>query len=236
MLGKEVYIGIIFYINMSIIVRSNSSYNGNNNVGDFPPGPVKNVNITPTYNSIKITVTKPDDTIINGITLSVFSYLRCVLKKNDMPLNVKDGINITVHSDQFNDGSYIITFNNLDHSSKYYIRFFTFSTNNQCNDSEEMIYETYTPEKPISSILNDNDWDTIIKVAESGQAQKYWKVGDEVDIQLSGTYNIKCTMQIWGFNHFNKVNNGNNKDNILFGCKDIYIMEQKKFLLKILML
>ena len=209
------------------IIKNVSSGNGDINIGNYPPGPVKNVNLSPTHNSIKVTMTQPDNTVINSLTLSIFSYLICVLKKDNIPSNIDDGTSITVYSNQFSNGSYSITYNNLDYSSKYYIRFFTFSTNNECNNSGEMIYEVSTQE-PISTILNDNDWETVIKVAESGQAENYWDIGDEIELQLSGVYNITCTMQIWGFNHFNNPRFGGNtyNDNICFGCKDIYIKEK----------
>ena len=43
--------------------------------------------------------------------------------------------------------------------------------------------DVFTP----SFTLNDNSWDVISKVSESGQAANYWSVGDRKEITLNGT-------------------------------------------------
>ena len=72
----------------------------------------------------------------------------------------------------------------------------------------------------IKPVLKDNDWSTIIEVANRREGQNYWNIGDEIDIILSGKYCETVTLQIWDFNHFDKSDN-TGKANILFGMKDL---------------
>lgn len=52
----------------------------------------------------------------------------------------------------------------------------------------------------------DSDWATIAELSESGQAQKYFKVGDERTIEL--TTGEEITLVILGFDHDNLVSGG----------------------------
>ena len=79
----------------------------------------------------------------------------------------------------------------------------------------------------IKPILKENDWSTIIEVANKGKAQNYWKVGDEMNLVLYGKYNETVTLQIWDFNHFDK-SDGSGKANICFGMK--HLMKDKEFM------
>ena len=211
---------------MSVLVEkiAKNGISGEIENGNYPPGAMKNVSFTRTIDTIQVSATQPENTIINGLTLSVFSYVVCVLKRGSIPSGINDGKSVTVNSSEFINKSCTILYDNLSEQTKYYIRFFTFSTNDECNNSAEMIYECSTT-KPLSPTLGDNDWETVIRIAEAGNAQDYWNIGDEIELTLSGKYNITCTMQIWGFNHFNGMHQ-NNHDNICFGCKDIYIREK----------
>ena len=214
---------------MSVLVEkiAKNGISGEIENGNYPPGAMKNVSFTRTIDTIQVSATQPENTIINGLTLSVFSYVVCVLKRGSIPSGINDGKSVTVNSSEFINKSCTILYDNLSEQTKYYIRFFTFSTNDECNNSAEMIYECSTT-KPLSPTLGDNDWETVIRIAEAGNAQDYWNIGDEIELTLSGKYNITCTMQIWGFNHFSNPRFGGNtyNDNICFGCKDIYIREK----------
>ena len=77
----------------------------------------------------------------------------------------------------------------------------------------------------IKPVLKENNWSNIIEVANKCEAQNYWKICDEIDIQLSGYFDETVTLQIWDFNHFDK-SDGNGKANILFGMK--HLMKNKQ--------
>lgn len=63
----------------------------------------------------------------------------------------------------------------------------------------------------VSTILNDNDWETISAVATAGLAQNYWSVGDTKQITINGTIgnttfsNLSVWAFILGFNHNSSV-------------------------------
>jgi len=65
--------------------------------------------------------------------------------------------------------------------------------------------------------LRTATWDQIAAAAESGNAQDYWNVNDEIDVQL--TTGEILTLQIYGFNHDNLVAGG--KAGITFGMKNL---------------
>ena len=75
---------------------------------------------------------------------------------------------------------------------------------------------------PISNILNDNSWADISTIAQAGEGDLYWDVGDCKEITLNGKVgdyltlsNKKMCVFILDFNH--KMN-GSDENNIIFGC------------------
>ena len=72
----------------------------------------------------------------------------------------------------------------------------------------------------IKPILKDNTWEQIIAASETNSIPSTWKVGDEIDLTLSGKYNETVTLQIWDFNHYDK-SDGSGKANICFGMKNL---------------
>ena len=53
----------------------------------------------------------------------------------------------------------------------------------------------------LSPTLAENSWKMIARASEEGIANTLWKVGDEIDVVLSGDYKGSITMQIAGFGH-----------------------------------
>ena len=72
----------------------------------------------------------------------------------------------------------------------------------------------------VDPILKNNTWEQIAAASESGIASSLWKVGDEIDLTLSGDFNETVTLQIWDFNHFDK-SDGSGKAGICFGMKNL---------------
>ena len=84
--------------------------------------------------------------------------------------------------------------------------------------------------KTISTTLDNNDWDTIVKVAALGRASEFWKLGDIKNITIGGTV---YAAQIIGFD-FDDIDNtdsmygnaayngGSNKAGITFRLRDKY--------------
>lgn len=78
----------------------------------------------------------------------------------------------------------------------------------------------------IKPILNDNTWREIIWASENNCIPDTWKIGDEIDLTLSGYFDEVVTLQIWDFNHYDK-SDGTGKAHILFGMKDLMIYTMK---------
>ncbi len=68
----------------------------------------------------------------------------------------------------------------------------------------------------VDSILNNNSWETIKKISDSGTGSNYWSVGDRKEVVLDGTVghltlsNYTTYAFIIGFNH-NAELEGNNR-------------------------
>ena len=92
------------------------------------------------------------------------------------------------------------------------------------NNDSGMIYSAAVVE--IDPVLKNNTWEQIASASESGNIPSTWKVGDEIDITLSGTFNETVTLQIWDFKHFDK-SDGSGKAGIVFGMKNLMKDYQK---------
>lgn len=68
----------------------------------------------------------------------------------------------------------------------------------------------------VDSVLNNNSWETIRRVSDSGKGSNYWSVGDRKEVVLNGTVghltlsNYTTYAFIIGFNH-NAELEGNNR-------------------------
>lgn len=196
---------------MSLLIEKNMRTSGPRLV----PGDVKNVDIKSGVGKVSIKWTDPDDTTYENYTFIKWKGTILIRKKDSAPSNINDGvvlINSTIKN-QYKDTAY--EDNNLE-DGNYYYRFFVYSEDNVYNDDESMTYNTNVVSA--DPILKNNSWETIIDIANKGQGQNYWKIGDEIDIKRTNGEII--TFQIWDFNHFDK-SDGTGKANICFGAKDL---------------
>ena len=82
-------------------------------------------------------------------------------------------------------------------------------------------YKAYSLELAyVSSVLENNSWETIKKVAQSGKAASYWSVGDRKAVAISGTVGAQALSGtyyafILGFNH-NAAYEGSNSIDFMF--------------------
>ena len=207
---------------MSIIVRNVPSNSSDSNITEgFPPGDVTIVDVSVSSNTVSIKWTDPNNTVINGSTISTWAGTVLVRKTGGYPTSINDGTTVINNTNKNKYSSTYFTDSNLTNDVTYYYRFFTYNTNGIYNDSSNLVF-TATPSKPK---FGDESWSYISQIANSGTAQNYWDIGDEITVQLSGTYNMTITLQIWDFNHFDKAD-GSGKANICLGCKEVYIFDE----------
>ena len=201
---------------MSILIKGINNLSGSSK--GFPPGDVSNVVITNGYKTVKLRWSDPNNTVNNGTTLSTWSSTIIVRKEGSAPTSIKDGTVVLTNTTKNKYSSTPYTDSNVVVGKTYYYRFYTLSTDKVYNDSTSMIKSIKA--LAADSILKNNTWDQINAASESGMASSLWKVGDEIDITLSGTYNETVTLQIWDFNHFDK-SDGSGKAGICFGMKNL---------------
>ena len=208
---------------MSVLIKRTDSSSGGGSSKGYPPGNVTNVTIKGGYKKVTIKWTDPDDAVIGDKTLSTWQSTTLVRKKGSIPTSIKDGDIVleTTEKNKYKDAEY--TDNNLEIDT-YYYRFFVCNTDKIYNNDSSMIYSAAVVE--IDPILKNNTWEQIASASESGNIPSTWKVGDEIDLTLSGTYNETVTLQIWDFNHFDK-SDGSGKAGICFGMKNLMKDRQK---------
>ena len=194
---------------MSIILKGNNISSNNNGIG---PGEVTNIKASQNASSIILSWANPSNVVIDGTTLSIFDHVIIVRNESRYPTSIKDGNTIYSGNGTTCSDSDVIK------NKKYYYRFFVYDTNKLCNNNMSMIIENTF--YGIDPILKNNTWEQINAASEAGIASSLWKVGDEIDITLSGTFNETVTLQIWDFKHFDK-SDGSGKAGIVFGMKNL---------------
>ena len=88
------------------------------------------------------------------------------------------------------------------------------------------IYRGNTNEVGISSILGNNSWENIVKIAKEGKAAEYWNVGDTKSIEINGS---AYTAQIIGFDHDDVADSasyGRSKAGITFQLVECYTQQR----------
>ena len=199
---------------MSIILKGNNISSSDKGIG---PSEVTNIKASQNASSIILSWTNPSDVIINGTTLSTFSYVTIVRNEDHYPTSNKEGVII------YSGNAETYTDSNVVKNKKYYYRFFAYDTNKLSNNNMNMIAESTF--YGLDPILKNNSWEQINTAAELGIASKIWKVGDEIDITFDKDgethyENDIYTFQIWDFNHFDK-SDGSGKAGICFGMKNL---------------
>ena len=211
---------------MSVLFKSPSNSGGSiggSNKG-FPPGDISNIQHTVNDSKVLIKWTDPEDTIVDEVVFAKWKGTLLIRNSDHYPTSIKDGDIVidNIEKNKYKDVWY--EDNNLTNNITYYYRFFTYSEDKVYNDSSNLIFK----EKPLSfaPILKDNTWEQIHKASESGNIPSTWNIGDEITIQLSGSFNEPITLQIWDFKHFDKTD-GSGKAGICFGMKNLMKNEQK---------
>lgn len=207
---------------MSIILRNyptslNSGAGGSEE--GFPPSDITIISTTVNDGQVLIKWSDPDDTIINGTTISKWASTVLIRNDSHYPSSIDDGILVINNTTKnaYKDTWYTDT--GLTNNHTYYYRFFTYSTDNIYNNSGNLMFKA-TP-LSFAPIFGDNTWTQIAAASESGFIPDTWSVGDEISIPLSGVYTRdSLTLQIYDFNHYDK-SDGSGKAGILIGSKGI---------------
>ena len=210
---------------MSVIMRNISGGGSGSSSKGFPPGDVTNIYIVSGNKYVKLKWTDPNTSVYNGSTLSTWSSTIIVRKEGSAPTSIKDGTVVLTNTTKNKYSSTPYTDSNVTVGKTYYYRFYTLSTDKVYNDSTSMIYAIKV--LAADPVLKNNTWEQIASISESGVASSLWKVGDEIDLTLSGSFNETVTLQIWDFNHFVK-SDGSGKAGICFGMKNL--MENKQYM------
>ena len=204
---------------MSVIVRGGASatISGSSSKG-FPPGDVTSISSTVNNGRVLIKWSDPKDTVVDGTTISAWKGTLLIRNTDHYPESIKDGDVVVDNTtrDKYKNTWY--TDSGLTNNHKYYYRFFPYNTAKVYNDSSNLIFAAI----PLSfaPTLKDNTWEQIKAASEGDAIPSTWKVGDEINITLSGTFNETVTLQIWDFKHFDK-SDGSGKAGIVFGMKHL---------------
>ena len=204
---------------MSVIIRGGASatISGSSSKG-FPPGDVTSISSTVNNGRVLIKWSDPKDTVVDGTTISAWKGTLLIRNADRHPESIKDGDVVLDNTtrDKYKNTWY--TDSGLTNNHKYYYRFFPYNTAKVYNDSSNLVFAAI----PLSfaPTLKDNTWEQIKAASEGDAIPSTWKVGDEINITLSGTFNETVTLQIWDFKHFDK-SDGSGKAGIVFGMKHL---------------
>ena len=195
-------------------IFNNTSSSGNKG---YPTADVSNI-ILRSLSGLRAGIrwTDPENTMVDNAVLSEWYSTIIVRKDGSVPESIEDGVLVieSTTRNQYQEIEYIDQ-NGLEEGHVYYYRFFTKSIAGVIGDGSPTVKMTA---KKVSTVLAENDWATIIEVAESGAAPQTWKIGDEISITL--TNGETMTMQIWAFDRYDKAD-GSGKAAITFGTKNL---------------
>ena len=204
---------------MSVIVRGGASatISGSSSKG-FPPGDVTSISSTVNNGRVLIKWSDPKDTVVDGTTISAWKGTLLIRNADHYPESIKDGDVVVDNTTRDKYKTTWYTDSGLTNNHKYYYRFFPYNTAKVYNDSSNLVFAAI----PLSfaPTLKDNTWEQIKAASEGDAIPSAWKVGDEINITLSGTFNETVTLQIWDFKHFDK-SDGSGKAGIVFGMKHL---------------
>lgn len=100
------------------------------------------------------------------------------------------------------------------------------SLNNNSIQSSNGYFISITDGPAADTVLENNSWETIAKVAAAGKAQEYWNVGDTKTLYKTDGTTKFSTARIVAFDHYDYTeggstyNNGKNKTGITFWLED----------------
>ena len=159
-----------------------------------------------------------------------FVGARIVRKIGSAPINVNDGT-VVYEGTKLN-----YTDTDLIEGTTYYYRAFAYNIKTAYQTAMRVVRIVA---RSISTVLNENAWDTIRSISDAGQGENYWAVGDCKEIILNGSIgdgltlsNYKVCVFILGFNH-NAELEGENRIHFqlgktaLTGGKDICLCDSK---------
>lgn len=209
---------------MSILIKGNNGSGGSSGSSKgFPPGDVNIISKIAFSNKAYIRWSDPGDSVYDHTTLSTWKSTILVRNNDHYPQSIKDGTIVVtnVNRNKYKDNAFS---ESIPNNTTYYYRFFTMSTNKVYNDSNNMIFKIYNT--TIDTTLKNNSWETISAISNLGVASSYWKIGDEISIPID-SYNANCVLQIWDFNHFDKIDRSG-KAGIVFGMKNLLMSDIMK--------
>ena len=210
---------------MSVILRNHpSTLSSSTGIEDgFPPGDVTIIGTAVNDGQVLVKWSDPEDTIINGSTISAWAGTILVRKQGSYPINLEDG---TIVINNTNKNAYKDTWfkdSGLTNNTEYYYRFFTYNTDEVYNNSGDIMFSSIP--LFIAPVFSDNSWDQVIAACSSDSVPDTWNVGDEIQLQLSEIYSHNVVLQIWDFDHFDK-SDGTGKAHLVLGCKGIPFIAQ----------
>lgn len=202
---------------MSILIKRTNGRNSGVTSKNCPPNDVYNVKLESNSTTVNIKWCDPDNSVIGGDTFATWSSTILVRKEGSAPKSPTDGTVVitNIAKNKYKDTA--ISNTGLTAGKTYYYRFFVYGTNKLCNQSESMIYSIKIYDSN-STTLSSLTWSDINEISERGEASKYFKIGDSINIKTNSKYgsNVTVTASIWDFNHFDKSDKSG-KAGIVFG-------------------
>ena len=198
---------------MPVLIRGIFSGGG----GNITLDDCTNISVTSRSDGVEIKWKDPEDIIFNGQVTARWTGTKLVRKEGSYPKNDKDGVLVLDCKVRNQHSAVAFKDTGVKMDVTYYYCLFpytekavTMSDNNRFTGKRISILP----------VLKDNSWEQISVASQSGIAQNIWKIGDEIDVELTGLLNETITLQIWDFNHFQKTDKSGNAG-ILFGAKNL---------------
>lgn len=218
--------GVTYYYKFFPYTTQKVYTNSEDNVLEVTPAAVAPANVSNfVFDTISPGVfglkwTDPDDSFQDGIKTVAWGGTKVVYKRNAVPANENDGVLIVDSTVKNAYRSTFLEIPDVEQDGYYCIAMFPYGTEaygGAVNTNESNV----TSISLASKTLNNNSWETISRIASSGEAANYWAVGDRKAVALNGTvgsltFNDTYYCYIIGFDH-NSDKEGMDRIHFQFG-------------------
>lgn len=159
---------------------------------------VTDIKIGSASGKVNIQWTDPQDTTLDAIVFAAWAGTLVVRKEGSAPINEKDGTVVTDSKvrNQYKNVALVDT--DVVVGKTYYYGIFPYTDQEVYNNSAENIAKVLVT--TVNPVFSEATWDEVVLACQSRDVPETWNIGDEKDIQLTGTYAQVITMQIWGKN------------------------------------
>lgn len=160
----------------------------------YPIGPALDIDIDTDKSSVKLRWTDPKNPILDKIYFSKWDFTKIIRKVGSKPENIFDGeLLLETHDYNKYKDEYFID-DTVEEGITYFYAIVPCSDLGK-HSWDKVDFMQITP-VDYSSVLENNSWAVVKTMLNNRCADKKWKIGDSINLELSGNINKIVPLRI----------------------------------------